>query len=81
MVKGVFGEVPEKYYVVTDSDMIRVKYLFVYKENSWSSIKSCLRSNIFTILILMYIVMLLLLGFFSSSAPKKIWYHMKRLTF
>lgn len=63
------GEVPEKYYVVQNNELVRVKYLLVYAEslkapsfrNSW------LFEHRFAFLMLSYLVLLLSVALFANK--------------
>lgn len=61
------GEIPEKYVVVTDSDMVRIKYLMVYKEKAGFSLKSYITHNFFLFFIVFYIIVMFLISFFGNS--------------
>jgi poly[ADP-ribose] polymerase 16 len=63
-----FGEIPEKYFVVTDSDMVRVKYLMIYKQKGFISVKSFIAKHLFLCLILLYCIFIICIGIFSNSA-------------
>lgn len=75
VVQGAFGKIPEKYYVVTDSEMVQVKYLLVYKENVDPVIKSYLFNHMSLVLIVLYVLMLLMVGFSNTPTWKKFWYN------
>jgi len=63
---SISGNIPDKYFVVTDSDMLRLKYLFVYKENSVSTVKSWTYNNLALVLICSYVFILFCIGFFQG---------------
>lgn len=63
------GEIPEKYFVVTNSELVRVKYLLVYKGGS--AVKSLIKKNFLWIVISLYLLMLILIGFFNGPASRK----------
>ncbi|XP_044139098.1 protein mono-ADP-ribosyltransferase PARP16 [Bufo gargarizans] len=73
------GDVPEKYFVVTNNQLLRVKYLLVYSQEqpqrrcrqpSWFS------SHRFAILMTLYLFVLLLIGL---SGSKTFMHHWNRL--
>lgn len=69
-----YGNITEKYFVVTDSDMVRVKYLLLYKKNTLNETASWIYKNFFVIAILLYALLLLSIGFFSSRTYENLKY-------
>ncbi|XP_053320469.1 protein mono-ADP-ribosyltransferase PARP16 [Spea bombifrons] len=70
------GDVPQKYFVVTNNQLLRVKYLFVYtrqhpqrrsKQPSWFS------THRFAIMMALYLLVLILIGLSSSKAFTQQW--------
>lgn len=72
-MRGAFGEVPEKYFVVTDSELVRIKHLLVYKSESDPLWKSYVCNKV-TVFLLGYFLVLLFVGLWNSSLWKKFWY-------
>ncbi|KAJ3639501.1 hypothetical protein Zmor_002859 [Zophobas morio] len=66
--KDSLHEIPEKYFVVTDSDMVRVKYLMVYRQKRVFSVKSYLTEHLFLSLMFIYLVSIIAIGIFSNSS-------------
>lgn len=64
---GSLDEIPEKYFIVTGSDMVRVKYLMVYREKSIFSVKSFVVKNLFFIVLLMYFLFIVSIGIFNNT--------------
>ncbi|XP_059165656.1 protein mono-ADP-ribosyltransferase PARP16-like [Physella acuta] len=69
----ITDDVPEKYYVVQNNDVIRVKYLLVYRENvapavstNMSSSHSWLREYRFPLLMFAYFMLLAAIGLANS---------------
>ncbi|XP_044764681.1 protein mono-ADP-ribosyltransferase PARP16-like [Coccinella septempunctata] len=54
------GEIPEKYIVVTDNEMVQLKYLMVYKKKL--IVKSFLNKNIYWMSLVLYFLMLIFIG-------------------
>lgn len=71
------GDVPQKYFVVTNNQLLRVKYLLVYSQrrhlsrNSRSS--SWLLRHHFVIMMSLYLLLLILIGAFNSSSFVSFW--------
>lgn len=71
------GDVPQKYFVVTNNQLLRVKYLLVYSQkrhlsrNSRSS--SWLHRHHFVIMMSLYLLLLILIGAFNSSSFVSFW--------
>ncbi|XP_072291521.1 protein mono-ADP-ribosyltransferase PARP16 isoform X2 [Eucyclogobius newberryi] len=71
------GDVPQKYFVVTNNQLLRVKYLLVYSQkrhlsrNSRSS--SWLLRHHFAIMMSLYLLLLILIGAFNSSSFISFW--------
>lgn len=68
------GDVPERYYVVENNEMMRVKYLLVYSQPSvppherTRQVVPWYRKNKFAVLMTFYLVVLLSIGLFSSKS-------------
>lgn len=81
-------QVPEKYYVVQRNDVLRVKYLLVYREESSQTHKvtptssSWFRDNMFVLLMVAYGLLLLAIGMANSRTAmmyiNKLWKNIKR---
>lgn len=73
------GDVPEKYYVVQNNEVIRVKYLLVfgYRTRPYRAHPSLHRSWIskhrFALMILVYIAILCAIGLLRSEAIQHMW--------
>ncbi|KAK3609199.1 hypothetical protein CHS0354_003179 [Potamilus streckersoni] len=77
------GEVPEKYYVVQNNDVIRVKYLLVYahkspvKRSDKSLHTAWLQEHRFAVMMVVYFLILCIIGMISSDSfqqqVKKFW--------
>ncbi|XP_071964908.1 protein mono-ADP-ribosyltransferase PARP16-like [Antedon mediterranea] len=76
------GEVPQKYYVVQNNEVIRLKYLLVFgsKVVSKTKVRSAdrqpkwvkwIRQNSFLVTILFYIMVLLFIGLYNSKNARK----------
>ncbi|XP_055078281.1 protein mono-ADP-ribosyltransferase PARP16 [Periophthalmus magnuspinnatus] len=71
------GDVPQKYFVVTNNQLLRIKYLLVYSQkrhlsrNSQSS--SWLLRHHFAVMMSLYILLLLLIGAFNSNSFVSFW--------
>ncbi|XP_029378901.1 protein mono-ADP-ribosyltransferase PARP16 isoform X2 [Echeneis naucrates] len=71
------GDVPQKYFVVTNNQLLRVKYLLVYSQrrhlsrhsrnNSWF-----LRHH-FAVMMSLYLLLLILIGAFNSTTFVSFW--------
>jgi len=66
------GEVPERYFVVTSSELVRIKYILVFstKKSNKRSVKEpsiCSQYPVLTILVV-YLAFLLLMGFWKSRS-------------
>ncbi|XP_054985409.1 protein mono-ADP-ribosyltransferase PARP16 isoform X2 [Sorex araneus] len=75
------GDVPPKYFVVTNNQLLRVKYLLVYSQQqptgacrqlSWVS------SHWFAVMISLYLLLLLAMSVINSSAFQHFWRWVKR---
>lgn len=76
------GEVPEKYFVVTNNELLRVKYLLVYSQRRYRSRHaqgtSWLVRHHFAIMMGLYLLLLIFIGAFNSSAFQSFWHRMFR---
>lgn len=80
---SIGGSVPYNYYVVLNNDLVRVRYLLIYEQNS-SSIKKTIKKksklydffkqNKMMIMLVLYSLLLCFIGFLNSS----FWYKMRR---
>ncbi|XP_033750663.1 protein mono-ADP-ribosyltransferase PARP16-like [Pecten maximus] len=78
------GDVPEKYYIVQNNDMLRVKYLLLYVEKT-SQPKSPIRTqrwhnswlyqHRFILMIVLYVLLLVLVAVYNSRAFQ---YHLRK---
>ncbi|XP_047139815.1 protein mono-ADP-ribosyltransferase PARP16 [Hydra vulgaris] len=71
------GEVPKKYFVVTSSDLVRVKYIFVFtdkteKRNSAKCGMLCFRYPVLSIM-LAYMLLLAFVSIWNSKTFQLIW--------
>ncbi|XP_062403945.1 protein mono-ADP-ribosyltransferase PARP16 [Sardina pilchardus] len=71
------GDVPEKYFVVTNNQLVRVKYLLVYSQQRHrtrpSAVPSWLVRHHFFIMMSLYLLLLILIGAFNSSTFQNLW--------
>ncbi|KAH3840096.1 protein mono-ADP-ribosyltransferase PARP16-like isoform X2 [Dreissena polymorpha] len=73
------GEVPEKYYVVQNNEVIRVKYILVYAQKSSSHIsnsrsrKSWIKEHRFLLMVVAYAVILCSIGLANSHTFHLYW--------
>ncbi|XP_024423644.2 protein mono-ADP-ribosyltransferase PARP16 isoform X1 [Desmodus rotundus] len=76
------GDIPPKYFVVTNNQLLRVKYLLVYSQKQAksraSSQLSWFSSHWFTVLISLYLLLLLIVSVINSSAFQHFWNRAKR---
>ncbi|XP_030670437.1 protein mono-ADP-ribosyltransferase PARP16 isoform X3 [Nomascus leucogenys] len=76
------GDIPPKYFVVTNNQLLRVKYLLVYSQkppkSRASSQLSWFSSHWFTIMISLYLLLLLIVSVINSSAFQHFWNRAKR---
>ncbi|KAK7486772.1 hypothetical protein BaRGS_00021919 [Batillaria attramentaria] len=77
------GDVPERYYVVENNEMVRVKYLLLYSQNATGVtherspvVIPWYRKNKFAVLMAFYLFVLLSIGLFSS---KSFQFYLRRL--
>lgn len=75
------GDVPPRYFVVTNSELLRVRFLLVYSQKpprrafrqlSWVS------SNWFTVLLSLYLLLLAVISVLNSSELRHFWNWVKR---
>ncbi|KAK3097933.1 hypothetical protein FSP39_014658 [Pinctada imbricata] len=77
------GDVPEKYYIVQNNDVIRVKYLLVYAQKSSnvspsrSRMRAWVSKHKFLLMMVIYVLILLIVGLANS---KTFWHYVRRLT-
>uniref|UniRef100_H3D868 Poly [ADP-ribose] polymerase n=1 Tax=Tetraodon nigroviridis TaxID=99883 RepID=H3D868_TETNG len=71
------GEVPHKYFVVTNNQLLRVKYLLVYSQRRHLTRRSCSSSWLlrhhFAIMMSLYLLLLIFIGAFNSNAFVSVW--------
>lgn len=71
------GEVPQKYFIVTNNQLVRVKYLLVYSQrrhlSRHSRGTSWLVRHHFAIMMTLYLLLLVLLGAFNSTTFLSFW--------
>ncbi|XP_022435499.1 protein mono-ADP-ribosyltransferase PARP16 isoform X4 [Monodon monoceros] len=75
------GDIPPKYFVVTNNQLLRVKYLLVYSQKQpkrASSQLSWVSSHWFTVMISLYLLLLLIVSVINSSAFQHFWSRVKR---
>ncbi|XP_055218585.1 protein mono-ADP-ribosyltransferase PARP16 isoform X5 [Gorilla gorilla gorilla] len=75
------GDIPPKYLVVTNNQLLRVKYLLVYSQKPpkrASSQLSWFSSHWFTVMISLYLLLLLIVSVINSSAFQHFWNRAKR---
>ncbi|XP_074248906.1 protein mono-ADP-ribosyltransferase PARP16 isoform X5 [Saimiri boliviensis] len=77
------GDIPPKYFVVTNNQLLRVKFLLVYsqkppKSRASSSQLSWFSSHWFTVMISLYLLLLLIVSVINSSAFQHFWNRVKR---
>ncbi|KAM8891613.1 protein mono-ADP-ribosyltransferase PARP16 isoform 3-T3 [Spinachia spinachia] len=71
------GDVPQKYFVVTNNQLLRVKYLLVYSQRKHLSRRSrstsWLLRHHFAIMMSLYFLLLIFIGAFNSTAFVSFW--------
>lgn len=75
------GAVPERYYVVTNSEAVQIKYLLIFVDKKISQRASSrvshrqrwIRENLFSLLLVGYIVVLIFVSFFNSRSFQSMW--------
>ncbi|XP_023673211.1 protein mono-ADP-ribosyltransferase PARP16 isoform X1 [Paramormyrops kingsleyae] len=76
------GEVPQKYFVVTNNQLLRVKYLLVYSQKRRSNRRphgsSWLARHHFAITMSLYLLLLVFIGAFSSAGFQAFWHRLFR---
>uniref|UniRef100_A0A2K5RJG5 Poly(ADP-ribose) polymerase family member 16 n=1 Tax=Cebus imitator TaxID=2715852 RepID=A0A2K5RJG5_CEBIM len=75
------GDIPPKYFVVTNNQLLRVKFLLVYSQKPpkrASSQLSWFSSHWFTVMISLYLLLLLIVSVINSSAFQHFWNRVKR---
>uniref|UniRef100_A0A8D0EAK4 Poly [ADP-ribose] polymerase n=1 Tax=Salvator merianae TaxID=96440 RepID=A0A8D0EAK4_SALMN len=68
------GDVPQKYFVVTNNELMRVKYLLVYspKQHRRPACQSWFSQHQFALMMSLYLLLLTLIG--ASSSPAFLYY-------
>lgn len=77
MTKSIFGDIPEEYIVVRDSDMVRVRYLLVYEAKNVPTVTSFIKNNILWISMILYFIMLAFIGFMNGPTWQKLLKYFK----
>ncbi|KAF3688694.1 Mono [ADP-ribose] polymerase PARP16 [Channa argus] len=71
------GDVPQKYFVVTNNQLLRIKYLLVYSQkrhlSRHSRSTSWLLKHHFAVMMSLYLLLLLFIGAFNSTAFVSFW--------
>ncbi|XP_051836818.1 protein mono-ADP-ribosyltransferase PARP16 isoform X2 [Antechinus flavipes] len=70
------GDVPPKYFVVTNNQLLRVKYLLVYSQKQHkrvSSQPSWISNHRFTLMMLLYLLLLIIIGVSNSPSFLHYW--------
>ncbi|XP_037539523.1 protein mono-ADP-ribosyltransferase PARP16 [Nematolebias whitei] len=71
------GEVPQKYFIVTNNQLLRVKYLLVYSQGKHLSRRSHSRSWLlrhhFAVMMGLYLLLLVFIGAFNSTPFMSFW--------
>lgn len=66
-----YDAIPEKYFVVTNSELVRIKYLLVYRFKATSIVKSFIKKHFLWITIILYFLMLVFIGFLNGPYWRK----------
>uniref|UniRef100_A0A663MXE1 Poly [ADP-ribose] polymerase n=1 Tax=Athene cunicularia TaxID=194338 RepID=A0A663MXE1_ATHCN len=66
------GDVPQKYFVVTNNQLLRVKYLLVYSQKQPSSQSSWFYTHRFAVMMMLYLLLLIVIG--ASNSPTFVYY-------
>ncbi|KAM9495511.1 protein mono-ADP-ribosyltransferase PARP16 isoform 1-T1 [Clarias gariepinus] len=76
------GDVPEKYFVVTNNELLRVKYLLVYSQKRYRTRHaqgtSWLVRHHFAIMMGLYLLLLIFIGAFNSTSFQAFWHRIFR---
>lgn len=76
------GDIPPKYFVVTNNQLLRVKYLLVYSQKQPKSracsLLSWVSSHWSIVMICLYLLLLLAVSVINSSTFQRFWSHAKR---
>lgn len=75
------GDIPPKYFVVTNNQLLRVKYLLVYSQKQpkrASSQLSWFSSHWFMVMMSLYLLLLLIVSVINSSAFQHFWNRAER---
>lgn len=69
------GEVPEKYYVIRNNEVVKVKYLLIYADKTWNNRLpnqiSWFRQHKFALLMTIYVLLLVTIGLSNSKQFKQ----------
>ncbi|PIK39068.1 putative mono [Apostichopus japonicus] len=83
------GDVPDKYYIVTNSELVRLKYLLIFSDKSSSTTSAVqqqsklavwVRNHKFALLMMTYILVLLFVGIINSKGFRSFQRQYLRLT-
>ncbi|XP_013928674.1 PREDICTED: mono [ADP-ribose] polymerase PARP16 [Thamnophis sirtalis] len=68
------GDVPQKYFVVTNNQLIRVKYLLIYSQRQHRRLsgQSWLSKHRFAVMMTLYLLLLVIIG--TSNSPAFLYY-------
>ncbi|XP_028814342.1 protein mono-ADP-ribosyltransferase PARP16 [Denticeps clupeoides] len=76
------GDVPEKYFVVTNNQLLRVKYLMVYSQKRYRARNAAGTSwfvrHHFAIMMSLYLLLLMFIGAFNSTSFQSFWHRIFR---
>ncbi|XP_010163756.1 protein mono-ADP-ribosyltransferase PARP16, partial [Antrostomus carolinensis] len=73
------GDVPQKYFVVTNNQLLRVKYLLVYAQKQHrrpSSQSSWFYTHRFAVMMMLYLLLLMVIGASNSPTFSYYWHRM-----
>ncbi|XP_076261386.1 protein mono-ADP-ribosyltransferase PARP16-like [Rhynchophorus ferrugineus] len=73
MNQNSFDEIPEKYFVVKNSELVRVEYILVYRSRAPSAVKSFIKANFLWIVIILYFLLLVFIGFRNGPYYRKLF--------
>jgi len=66
-----YGAIPEKYFVVTNSELVKVKYLLVYRHKAPSVVTSFIKKHFLWIAIILYFALLVFIGILNGPYWRK----------
>ncbi|XP_068814378.1 protein mono-ADP-ribosyltransferase PARP16 isoform X4 [Struthio camelus] len=73
------GDVPQKYFVVTNNQLLRVKYLLVYSQKQHRRLpsqSSWFSTHRFAVMMMLYLLLLMVIGASNSPAFLYYWHRM-----